>query len=295
MTNLKLVGVIPPMVTPFDKDGEVDSGALVELVSFLMNHVNGLFICGTYGSGPMMETYDRKKVVEIVTKTVKSKINVIVHIGATNTRTAIELAKHAEAVGATHVSSVPPYYYSHNEEEVKLYFEEILKEVKIPVYVYNNPKTVGYAVSPDFVNKLADIGLSGVKDSSFDIMVLNDFMRKVKKENFDFVLGTEAMFLPASVLGIKAFIPGLANVFPELLRDLYDACITARYDDARGLQNKILYLRDSMHMVGSNIASVHAMLKLRNINGGIPKRPYLSLDEGMVKKISDRLKAVGVI
>ena len=78
-------------------------------------------------------------------------------------------------------------------------------------------KLLVMAISPDFLIKLADIGLSGVKDSSFDIMVLNDFMRKVKKENFDFVLGTEAMFLPASVLGIKAFIPGLANVFPELV------------------------------------------------------------------------------
>ena len=130
MTTSKIVGVIPPMVTPFDEDGEVDSGALVELVSFLMKHVNGVFICGTYGSGPMMETYDRKKVVETVIKTVKSKINVIVHVGATNTRTAVELAKHAEAAGATHVSSVPPYYYSHNEEEVKLYFEDNIKGSK---------------------------------------------------------------------------------------------------------------------------------------------------------------------
>jgi dihydrodipicolinate synthase/N-acetylneuraminate lyase len=295
MTDTRLVGVIPPMITPFNDDGEVDSKALVELVSFLVKHVNGLFICGTYGSGPMMEVDDRKKVVETVTATVGGRINVIVHVGATNTNTAVKLAKHAEAAGATHISSVPPYYYSHNEEEVRLYFETILKEVKIPLYVYNNPKTVGYGVSSNFLVKLADMGLSGVKDSSFDIMVLNDYMRKVKKENFDFVLGTEAMFLPASVLGIKAFIPGLANAFPELVRKLYDAAIKGHYDDARELQNKILYLRDSMHMVGSNVASVHAMLKLRGINAGVPKKPYLALDKDMTAKIADRLKAAGVI
>ena len=58
----------------------------------------------------------------------------------------------------------------------------------------------GYEISPELLNELADFGVAGVKDSSFDIMVLNDYMRKVTKRSFDVVLGTEAIFLPASVL-----------------------------------------------------------------------------------------------
>ena len=184
MESKNLVGVIPPMITPFDLNGEVDEDATKELVSFLVDYVHGLFICGTYGSGPLMETDQRKKVAEIVAKKINGKVSLIVHVGSTNTKTAVNLARHAESVGATHISSVPPYYYQHNKEEVKLYFKNLVKAVNIPVYVYNNPKTAGYGVSPELVNELADLGIAGVKDSSFDIMVLNDYIRKIDKKRF---------------------------------------------------------------------------------------------------------------
>lgn len=296
MKNTNLVGVVPPMITPFDSNGEVDENALKELVSFLASHVQGLFICGTYGSGPLMESDQRKKVAEIVTKQIDGKINVMVHAGSTNTKTAVDIAKHAESIGATHVSSVPPYYYKHNKEEVLLYFGSLVKAVTtIPVYVYNNPKLAGYEVSPELLNELADLGVAGVKDSSFDIMVLNNYIRRVTKKNFDVVLGTEAMFLSASVLGIKAFIPGLGNAFPELMVELYKACTEERFKEAREIQNKVLILRDLMHMTGSNISAVHEMLKFRNVNAGLPKSPYIPLTKEKSSVIYKRLNEVGVI
>ncbi|MBA7596721.1 putative 2-dehydro-3-deoxy-D-pentonate aldolase YjhH [subsurface metagenome] len=219
----------------------------------------------------------------------------IVHVGSTNTKTAVDLAKHAESVGSSHISSVPPYYYKHNKYEIIVYFESLLKAVNIPVYVYNNPKTVGYAVSPELLNELANIGIRGVKYSSFDIMVLNDYIRKVKKENFDVVLGTEAMFLPSSVLGVKAFIPGIGNAFPELLVELYNACMNGEYSEARKIQTKVLFLRDTMHITGASIPAVYEMLKFRNVNAGLPRKPCLPLSKEMSNKIYKRLKETGVI
>lgn len=285
------------MITPFDLNGDIDEDSTKEFVNFLINTVQGLFICGTYGSGPLMETDQRKKLAEIVAKQINKKVNLIVHVGSTNTKTAVNLAKHAESVGATHLSSVPPYYYSHNNTEIMLYFSSLVKAVNIPVYVYNNPKTVGYGVTSDLLGKLADVGIYGVKDSSFDIIVLNDYIRKIKieKKDFDVVLGTEAMFLPASVLGIKAFIPGLGNVFPELMLKLYNSCIKGEYDEAREIHNKVLILRDIMHATGANIAAVHEMLRFRNINAGLPKSPYLPLNEEASSMVYKRLKEVGVI
>ncbi len=295
MKSKNLVGVIPPMITPFDLNGEVDEDATKELVSFLINYVHGLFICGTYGSGPLMETEQRKKVAEIVAKKINGKVNLVVHVGSTNTKTAVNLAKHAESVGATHISSVPPYYYNHNNVEVMLYFGSLVKAVNVPVYVYNNPKTVGYGVSPDLLSELADLGIAGVKDSSFDIIVLNDYIRKIEKKEFDVVLGTEAMFLPASVLGIKAFIPGLGNAFPELMLELYNACIKGEFNKAREIHSKVLILRDIMHATESNISAVHEMLRFRNINAGLPKSPYLLLPKEISSVVYERLKEVGVI
>jgi len=295
MKNERLIGVIPPMITPFNLNGDVDNDCLQELVGFLMNHVHGLFICGTYGSGPLMELEQRKKVAEIVSKKITGKIKLVVHVGTTNTKSAVKLAKHAQDVGASFISSVPPYYYSHNNNEIMEYFSKLVDSVNIPVYVYNNPKTVGYAVSADLLNKLADIGISGVKDSSFDIIVLNDYIRKIRKSGFDVVLGTEAMFLPASLLGIKAYIPGLGNVFPELMVEFYDYCMNNNFEKAKEIHNKVLALREIMHSAGANIPAVHEMLKFRKINAGIPKSPYLPLSKEISNSIHEKLRSAGVI
>ena len=61
------IGIIPPLTTPFDEDGNVYEEGLRRLVDFQIEKgVHGLFICGTYGSGPIMTVAQRQQVAEIV-------------------------------------------------------------------------------------------------------------------------------------------------------------------------------------------------------------------------------------
>jgi dihydrodipicolinate synthase/N-acetylneuraminate lyase len=108
----KLYGVIPPMITPFTSSGEVDVKGLEKLLDYLASHVDGLFICGSYGSGPLMSVQERKKVAEIVLERVGGKVPVVVHTGTANTRDAVELSRHAVSIGAVAVSAVAPFLLS---------------------------------------------------------------------------------------------------------------------------------------------------------------------------------------
>ena len=108
----KLLGVIPPMITPFDKDETLNQPALREVVKFLFESVHGYFICGTYGGGPLMTKEEKKRVADVVLDTVKGKRQVILNVSATNVKDAVELAKFAEKAGISRIASVPPYYYS---------------------------------------------------------------------------------------------------------------------------------------------------------------------------------------
>ena len=67
---LKLKGVVPPMITPFDHEGNIDVPNLEHLLDYLAENVNGLYICGSYGSGPLMNVEERKKVAEVSVKVV---------------------------------------------------------------------------------------------------------------------------------------------------------------------------------------------------------------------------------
>jgi N-acetylneuraminate lyase/4-hydroxy-tetrahydrodipicolinate synthase len=289
----KLRGVIPPMITPFDEQGEVDEKALREVVAFLKTRVNGLFICGSYGCGPLMTPEQRKTVVEVTVDEVSGAIPVIVHVGAISTDVSVDLAKHAAAAGADRVASVPPYYYSHGPAVVKEHFRKLAEAVDIPVYVYNNPKTVGYAISPQLAAELKEVGVAGVKDSSFDIMVYSGYQVSCGPE-FDVVVGTEVLFWPASVIGAQAFIPGLGNAFPETMNQLYTASMLRDCDKARELHFKSSAMRDVIHSVGPNLVGVQAALHLRGINAGLPKSPFKPLTEEAKKKLKTSMEALGV-
>ncbi len=98
-------GIIPPIITCFDKEGRFDPIRQREIVRFLSQYVQGFYPCGTYGSGPLMSLEERKKVAETVIKE-KGNTFVIVHVGAASTADAVDLARHAEAAGADAVGAI---------------------------------------------------------------------------------------------------------------------------------------------------------------------------------------------
>lgn len=288
-------GVIPPLVTPFTKTGEVDEKSLVKVVDFLTEHVHGLFVCGSYGNGPLMNPEERKKVVEIVSENIPEETQFIVHVGSTKVRDSVDLANHAEKVGADKVASVVPYYYHHTQKSIKLHFKRLIDAVDIPVYVYNNPKYTGTEIEIDFLNELSQLGAAGVKDSSFDIMVLDEFIRKKEEDDFDVVLGTEAMFLPANSLGVQAFIPGLGNAFPELCAELFREATEGNIQKARGLQRKVNEVRDIMYLTESTVVAVYNMLAIRGVCKAFPREPFTKLSEKEINNLESNLKELGVI
>ena len=102
-------GIIPPIQTSFTADGELNEQGIRNLIRFTLPHVHAYYPIGTYGVGPLMTMDDRKKALEIILDEVNGKVPVIAHVGCADTKSAIELAKHAKAAGASAVASISPY------------------------------------------------------------------------------------------------------------------------------------------------------------------------------------------
>ncbi|GAB4319407.1 dihydrodipicolinate synthase family protein [Pseudothermotoga elfii] len=286
-------GVIPPMLTAFDENGNLDIKRTKNIVKFLENKVDALFICGTYGSGPLMNQEEKEKLIEAVSQEVNGKIPIIVMVGSASTKETVEIAKYAEKMGAAAVASVCPYYYAHSEENILGFFSELVNAVNIPVYVYNNPKTVGYPVTPKLLRKLYEIGVRGLKDSSFSSITFYEFVRELGKEDFDFIIGTEALVLPAYALGSRAVISGVANALPEPVSSLLKACEEGDLSKAAELQTFVLGLRDLLH-ISSAISVAHAILQIRGIDAGYPRKPFKSLTSEEMNELKSRIATFGL-
>jgi len=297
LTEPRIRGVIPPLTTPFTEKGEIYEEGLRRLLEFQMeNGINGVFLCGTYGSGPIMSLEQRKQVVEIAVDHIRKRIAVITHAGSASTAEALELAEHSESLGVDAVAAVPPYYYRHDERAVLEYYREIVNAVDISVYAYNNPKTSGFTITPSTLVKLADLGVKGIKDSGFNLVEFTHFIIKLKdRGDFNFIIGTEALFLPAMMFGANGCISGLANIFPELLVELYNAILKRDYERASELQLKVNKARMVLHIAKSSNAASYAMLKERGIDVGVPKHPILPVTDEELRQMKKAFTEMGLL
>ena len=285
---MKVKGIFPPIITPFNEEGQIDNKRFEVLLEFWSKFVDGMFVCGSYGSGPLMSPEEREMVFEIASATVRKK-PLIAHVGAITTSIAVRLARHAERHGAIAVAAVPPFYYSPDSRSIQAHFEAIINAVTIPVYAYDNPKTTGNPLTPELLNGLANLGLHGLKDSSFDIGKLYLAMRTIERSDFDFVIGSESLMLPAFAMGVRGCIAGLGNPFPEVMQKFHSVVLSGSAVDAKEWQERVLILWDILH-IGSSIPTAYEILRLRGMDPGYPRKPLLPLEEAKIKKLEEALE-----
>jgi len=288
-------GIIPPMMTAFTKDGEIYEKGTREIVDFIAPHVQGLYPCGTYGSGPMMSIAERKRAAEIIIDQAKGRVPVIVHVGTADTKNTVELARHAEANGAQAVGAITPYYNSYSEDAIFIHFQQLIQSVNIPVFLYNNPKVSGNSVSSNLLVRLAREGLGGVKDSSFDIV--NYYHSRIALQEFpelNLIIGTEAILVAAFDAGAKAAVTGLGNVYPDLIKKLYQAYLDGNREKLMQIQEDVLVVRQ-ITKYGPTVPTCHAILKLRGIDAGYPRLPFTPVPPETEKRAKDALQEMGLL
>jgi dihydrodipicolinate synthase/N-acetylneuraminate lyase len=240
-----------------------------------------------------MTSEERKRVAEIVIKE-KGNALAIIHVGAPSTAEAVDLARHAEAAGADAVGAIPPYYYAYSQAQLIEHYRALIKAVKIPVFVYNNPELSRNPVLPESLRILAEDGLGGVKDSSFDLVNFYNYVLAVKRPGFTFIVGTEAIAAAALDAGASGVIAGLANVFPEFLEDFYS---TWKQGDPRLTAQKqldVMRARNALKF-GPTLTMTYAGLRMRGFNPGYPRAPYTDITKEVYDKALKEFKAMGLI
>ena len=293
----KLRGVIPPMITPFQENGDLDESAIRELVTYLSDKVDGLFICGSYGCGALMSLEERMRVAEIVKETARPETTIVVHTGTTNTRDTITLTRHAASIGCDAATAVGPYYYKYASDAIYKYYSDVLKAVgdTIPFYAYHNPGFQGYETDLNVFRRLKQEGLAGIKDATFDVMKFAVYQRELVDESFDVALGTEAIWVSAHALGCQAYIPGIGNVFPELCKKMWSLSMEGKADEALRMQFTINKLRDIMYLARSTQLAIYAIAEIRGIIKAYPRAPFIPASAEEKQAIARALDEVGLL
>lgn len=270
-------GSLVPNITFFDEQGQIDYDRTRWHMNWMFeNGVDGLFLTGSYGAGPLMSVEERISVYRLAKEVVKDFAGcyLMAHVGCADTKSTVELAKAAEAVGVEAVGAVPPFYYQYEEDNVVEYYREIVESVKIPVYAYNNPQTTRFSFSLGSVKKIAAVGVKGIKDSSMNVGFLSQvyYDSKLNHKDFQVIIGTSTGWLPFYYMGIDTMIAGMCNYAPEVITAMYNWTLSGDRDRSERAYKVMMELVGKFKFTDSTIAS-HMALKARGFDCGYPRRP----------------------
>lgn len=149
-------GLIAPIPTVFDGQGEVDLPMMEELTRWYIRcGAEGFFVLGSQGQGPACRIDQRKAVAEAVIGQANGEVPVTVQVGAVDPYTSMELGVHARETGADAIGLVGPYYYSDRSEWELIEQHKMVNDaVGLPMFLYNNPEYSGYPTPPEMMLKL---------------------------------------------------------------------------------------------------------------------------------------------
>jgi 4-hydroxy-tetrahydrodipicolinate synthase len=290
----KIGGLFTALITPFDRKGEVDAECLTRLVRFQISRgADGIYPCGSTGLGPMLNLPERKLVAETVVKAARKKVPVVVQVGCADTVSTVELAKHAEKIGADAVASLTPFYYKPGDKAVFKHFEAIKESVSIPLLAYNIPQFTGNNLLPATVALMARDGtIQGIKDSSQNLLQLEDLIGTVP-DDFVVMNGTEEYGLFAIMAGANGLVSGGASGLPELFKSMVAAERKGDYRAAVEAQKEVLKVKELTRP--SPIAAYYAILRERGIDCGAPRPPFLPLEKANADRTIRGLKELGLM
>ncbi|MDI3422225.1 dihydrodipicolinate synthase family protein [Streptomyces luteolus] len=310
-----LRGVVPPVCTPLDAAGEVDTASLTRLVEHLVDGgVHGLFALGSSSEVAFLTDHQRTVALETVVDAVNGRVPVLAGAIDMTTPRVEEHARDALAVGADALVATAPFYARTHPVEIARHFRILRERVDLPLFAYDVPVSVHSKLSASLVRELAEDGtIIGLKDSSGDEGSLRRLVVELggrhgradgPAPNFSILTGSELTVDAVLLAGVDGVVPGLGNVDPAGYVRLYDAVRGGDLDIAVKEQERLVELFGLVDAgpeseMGRNSSAIgafkHALRLLGVFSHGVTADPQIQLGADSVAFVEQHLRAAGLL
>tara|TARA_B100001175_G_scaffold16577_1_gene12614 strand:+ start:37 stop:966 length:930 start_codon:yes stop_codon:yes gene_type:complete len=282
-------GVIPAMITSFNKDESINKEGIRKTINYLISEkVNGLYITGSTGETFLMSQDEKKQVIEIIVEEVNGRVPVIAHIGSIGTKITTELGQYAEKIGVDALSALPPFYYGFSNDEIFSYYKDISNTTNLPITIYNISHA--HLMDLDMLKRLAAIkNVKGVKYTAPTHFNFNKIKKEVG-ENFKIYSGMDEMSLSGLISGADGIIGSFYNLMPEMFVDIYAKVKEGNINAAKKIQEKINII--ILYALGkSGYPFIKMGLNWLGIDSGYVRKPFTTfIDREIENTIKNDLK-----
>ncbi len=293
-------GTYVAMVTPFNKDGEIDEEGFRSNINYLIDKgVNGLLGAGTTGESATLTHDEHQKVIEILIDEVDGRVETLAGAGSNSTKEAIDLVKFSEDVGADAALVITPYYNKPQAHGLIDHYSVVADSADIPIIAYNVPSRTGINMDIDTIVELAKIdNLDAIKEASGSVDKISDIYRALQNEgledDFNILSGEDSLTLPIMSVGGTGVISASANVDPRRMVLMVDSVLNGDYDRALELHYEMVDIIRAL-FVESNPVPAKTAMNLMGLPSGPLRKPLVEMKDENLEILKKALKDSNLI
>jgi len=241
-------GVWCAVLTPFDATGSPDHARLAHHVRrILAAGVDGIALFGTTGEGQSLSLNERRAGLDGLLAAGIAPSQILAATGCASLPETIDLTRHAVQSHCAGALVLPPFFFKGvSDEGVFASYARVIDGVGDPrlrLYLYHIPQVSGVAISPTVIERLVagySEVLAGVKDSECYLDHTRRLLSRFRE--LAILVGFEPHLPAALAAGGAGTICGIANLFPRLMRRLYDNALADHDDDLKRVESFIAAL-----------------------------------------------------
>lgn len=233
--------VLTAMITPFDRDLEVNYKEAARLAAYLVDvqKNDGLVINGTTGESPTLEEDEKLRLLELVLETVGDRAAVVFGAGTYNTKESIHLTREATRRGAHGIMLVNPYYNRPGQQGLYAHFSTVARETSLPVMLYNIQPRSAINLENDTLLRLAEIAnIVAVKEASGNLGQISELCAK-KPPGFRVYSGDDGLTLPILALGGHGIVSVAAHVVGAEIKQMVES-FASNPAEARKIHQRLI-------------------------------------------------------
>ncbi len=288
-------GTYVAMVTPFDKDEQIDEEGFRSNINYLIDQgVNGLVGAGTTGESATINHDEHQKIIDILVDEVDGRATTVAGTGSNSTYEATALTKYAEDAGADAALLITPYYNKPQHHSLVEHYRYVAENTDIPIIAYNVPSRTGVNMDVSTIVELAKIdNLDAIKEASGSVDKVSDIYRALQHEgledDFNILSGEDSLTLPILAVGGTGVISASANIDARRMVLMVDSVLNDDYGRAMELHYEMVELIRAL-FVESNPVPVKTAMNLMGLPSGPLRLPLTGMKDENLEILKKALK-----
>ena len=292
--NTRPTGVIPPMTTPFGRDGEIDLKLIAAQIKWMISAgVHGVAAGGSTGEGHTLDHEEYRDLIAATVEAAKGRIPVIAGIIVDSTRDAIRRGKLVRDMKVAALQVTPVHYlFKPDDEAMVAHFRSMADETGMPIIIYN---VVPWSyLSPALLTRIMnEVPLViGVKQSAGDLKLFADLMMMAPDRLIYSAI--DALMYPSYVLGAHGSIAAILTAAPHASVELWDAVKAGDHVRALDLHKKLLALWNALIADNLPACARHAQT-LQGLAKTYPRAPMPDASIAQQAAIRGALERLGAL